>query len=91
MTYILEVQKFNSDGHNIHPEWNGNCEHIGYMNIIFNSKSEARDYYDKYNPHMLSLNSYNTWCSECDPNTNLIYIVRSHFNEYLKIEPFEKG
>lgn len=64
MTYILEVQKFNSDGKN---------EHVSYMNKIFNSKSDARDYYNKYNSHMLSLNAYNNWRSEMNPNTNLIY------------------
>jgi hypothetical protein len=80
MTFILEVQKFNSDGKN---------EHVGYIDKVFNSKSEARDYYDKYNSHMLSLNAYNNWRSEMDPNTNLIYVVREHLNEYLKIAPFE--
>jgi hypothetical protein len=80
MTFILEVQKFNSDGKN---------EHVGYMDKVFNSKSEARDYYDKYNSHMLSLNAYNNWRSEMDPNTNLLYVVREHLNEYLKITPFE--
>ena len=29
MPYILEVQKFNIDGHNVYPEWNGKSEHIG--------------------------------------------------------------
>ena len=29
MPYILEVQKFNINGHNAHPEWNGKSEHIG--------------------------------------------------------------
>ena len=35
MPYILEVQHFNANGHNENPEWNGKCQHIGYMNKIF--------------------------------------------------------
>ncbi len=38
MPYILEVQKFNSDGHIMHPEWNGKCEHLGYMNKVFKTR-----------------------------------------------------
>ncbi len=87
--YILEVQKFEPKGHNIHPEWNGKCEHIGYMNKIFKTKQEASDYYDKYNPNMRSLNAHNTWCSDWNPQTHLKYIVREYFGEYLKIPSFE--
>ena len=46
-SYILEVQQFDSNGHNIHPEWNGKCNHIGYMNKMFRTKREASDYYDR--------------------------------------------
>ena len=28
MPYILEVQRFDTDGHIIHPEWNGKKEHV---------------------------------------------------------------
>jgi hypothetical protein len=42
MPYILEVQKF---------DWREKSEHVGYMNKIFNTKQEASDYYDKFNPH----------------------------------------
>jgi len=89
MVYILEVQKFNSDGHNLHPEWNGKSEHIGYMNKLFKTKLEACDYYDKYNSHLRSLNARNDWCSDWDPNRYLMYIIREDFYEYLKIQPFE--
>ena len=89
MVYILEVQRFDSHGHNIHPEWNGKYEHIGYMNKLFQTKKEASDYYDKFNPHMRSLNAHNTWCSDWDPKNNLKYIVRKNFGEYLKISPFD--
>ena len=89
MPYILEVQHFYLDGDKIHPEWNGKSEHIGYMNKIFNTKQKASDYYDKFNPHMRQLNANNDWCSDWDPKTNLMYIVREHFYEYLKIPSFE--
>ena len=89
MPYILEVQYFNSDGHEIHPEWNCKCEHIGYMNKVFKTKKEASDYYDKFNPHMRSLNTHNTLRSDWDPNTKLMYIVRERFYEYLKIPAFD--
>ena len=52
-------------------------EHVGYMNIKFQSKKEAAYYYDKCNPHMLPLNAYMDYKSQFDPNTKLSYIVRS--------------
>ena len=88
MPYILEVQKFNINGHIDYPTYNGKCEHIGYMNKLFKSKKEAAEYYDKYNPHMRKLNAHENWCSDWDPNSCLIYIVREHFYEYLKLPPF---
>jgi len=88
MAYILEVQKFYPDGHVLNPEWNGKSEHIGYINKIFKSKQQACSYYDKHNPHMRPLNSHNTLCSDWDPKTNLMYIIREHHYEYLKIQPF---
>ena len=89
MPYILEVQKFDPNGHILHPEWNGKSEHIGYINKLFKTKQKACDYYDKYNPHMRSLNAHNDWCSDLDSETYLMYIVREHFYEYLKIPSFE--
>jgi hypothetical protein len=88
MPYILEVQKFFVDGHNIHPEWNGKKEHIGYMNKIFRTKQEASDYYHEHNKDMRVINSENHWCSDWDPNTSLLYVVREYTGEYLKISPF---
>ena len=91
MPYILEVQKFNNVGEYDYPSWNGKSEHIGYMNKIFKTRQEACDYYDKFNPHMRSLNAHENWCSDWDPNTCLMYIVRERFYEYLKISPFEQN
>jgi hypothetical protein len=90
MPYILEVQKYYVTGHHDFPQYNGKSEHVGYMNKIFKTKKEASDYYDKFNPHMRKLNVLETWCSDWDPNTCLLYIVRERFYEYLKIPPFEK-
>lgn len=86
--YILEIQRFDIDGHIEHPEWNGKAEHISYMNKLFKTKKEACDYYDKNNPHMRSLNRHNTWVSDWDPNSCLRYIVRKYYGEYLKGQPF---
>ena len=91
MTFILEVQKINVVGHIDYPKWNGKCEHIGYINKVFNTKEDARDYYDKFNPHMRPLNAIENWCSDWDPRTCLMYIVRERFCEYLKIPPFEEN
>ena len=89
MPYILKVQKIDLFGHKVHPEWYGKSEHIGYMNKIFKTKQEASNYYDKFNPHMRSLNAHNTWSSDFDPTSYLMYIVREKFLEYLKIPSFE--
>ena len=37
---------------------------------------------------MRSLNAHNTWISDWDPDTKLLYVVREHYAEYLKIPPF---
>lgn len=87
-SFILEVQRYDTNENNIHPEWCGRCEHIGYMNYVFKTKQAACDYYDKHNPHMRSLNAHNTWRSDWDPDTKLLYVVREHYAEYLKIPPF---
>jgi hypothetical protein len=80
MTYILEVPKCNVELHT--------SEHIGYMNKRFQTKQDASDYYDSFNPTMRRLNAHKNWCSDWDPTTHLMYIVREHFYESLKISPF---
>lgn len=90
MLYILEVQRYCGNDYIEQPEWIGKTEHVGYMNKIFISKQQACDYYDNFNPHMRSLNTYNNWISDWDPETHLIYIVREHFYEYLKIPSFDE-
>ena len=90
-TYILEVQRFEFDGLTSHPDWNGKCEHVGYMNKIFATKKQACDYYHAHNPHMRQLNACNTWHSDWDPTTKLMYVVRRHYFEYLKLPPFNES
>jgi hypothetical protein len=88
MCYILEVQFFHTDALEKHPEWNGKKEHIGYINKIFNSKEEASGYYHLYNQHMRKITSENNWCSDWDPSSKLLYVVRNYTGEFLKIPPF---
>jgi hypothetical protein len=88
MSFILEVQRFNPNGHKDHPGWNGKSEHVGYMNKVFKTKEEAAEYYDNHNHHMRRLNAHGSWCSDWDPNTKLMYIVRERFYEYLTIPEF---
>ena len=61
-------------------------QHVGYMNKIFKTKPEACALYDKFNPHMRSLNCHNTYCSDWDPDTRLRYVVRK-FNHEIRIIP----
>jgi hypothetical protein len=88
MPYILEVQQFFSNGHNTNPEWNGKKEHIGYLNRIFKTKQEACDYYHMHNQHLRVINSEYNWCSDWDPETKLLYVIRKHTGEFMKISPF---
>ena len=88
MPYILEVQQFFINGNITHPEWNGKKEHIGYINKIFNTKQEASDYYHIHNQHLRTINSAHNWCSDWDPETKLLYVIRKYTGEFLKIPPF---
>ena len=65
--YVLEVCEFTG----------GELKHIGYMKGKFKTKKDAISYYNRYNPHMRSLNGDdNNYKSDWDPNTKLLYIVR---------------
>jgi len=80
--YVLEVLQFitEKNGENGWLAQGGEIKHIGYMKGKFKTKNNAVSYYDRHNPHMRSLNAHNTYCSDWDPNTKLLYIVR---NDYL--------
>ena len=90
MAYILEVQRFDANGHITHPNWNGKKEHVGYMNKIFTTKQEACEYYALYNKNMRRITSEYNWCSDWNIDTKLLYVVRRYTGEYLKIPLFDE-
>ena len=87
--YVLEVLEFitEQDGEN---ESLSQIKHVGYMKGKFKTKKDAVSYYDKYNPHMRSLNAHNTYMSDWDPNTKLFYIVRNDYFINATIDCFSK-
>ena len=80
--YVLEVLEFitEKEGDNGWLAQGGKIKHIGYMKRKFKTKKDAVSYYDRHNPHMRSLNAHNTYISDWDPNTKLLYIV---IDDYL--------
>jgi hypothetical protein len=82
MPYVLEVVRF------IKNENGTKLEHIGYMDVKFKTKKDACSYYDKYNPHMRTLNAHGNYKSDWDANTKLLYIVRSYYGIYASMPPF---
>jgi hypothetical protein len=79
--YVLEVLMFitEKEGENGWLTQSGKIKHIGYMKGKFKTKTYAVSYYNKHNPHMRSLNAHNNYCSDWDPNTKLLYIVRDDY------------
>jgi hypothetical protein len=89
-TYVLEVLEFitEKEGDNGWLAQGGKHKHIGYMKGHFKIKHDAVSYYDRHNPHMRSLNAHNTYESDWDPNTKLLYIVRENYGINATIECF---
>ena len=88
MTFVLEVVRFIQN----REEWiakGGKQEHLGYMQARFKTKNDAASYYDRHNPHMRKLNAHNTWGSDWDPNTSLMYIVRDDHHLIATVAPFD--
>ena len=82
--YVLEVVKF------IHnEEGGGKHTHIGYMKCKFKTKNSAVSYYDKHNEHMRSLNAHGDYKSDWDPNTSLLYIVRTDYLVNASVDCFD--
>jgi len=81
--YVLEVIRVTTGR-------NEKYEHIGYMKAKFKTKKDACSYYDRHNPHMRKLNAHNTYESDWDPDTKLLYIVRKDYMLEDTIEPFLK-
>ena len=79
--YTLEILEFitEKEGDNGWLAQGGKIKHIGYMKGKFKTKKDAVSYYDRHNPHMRSLNAHNTYISDWDPNTKLLYIVRDDY------------
>jgi hypothetical protein len=87
MPFVLEVVRFIQD----RDEWmakEGMHEHVGYMRAHFRTKKDAASYYDRHNPHMRGLNAHNTWASDWDQITSLMYIVRKDYHLNQTIPPF---
>tara|TARA_X000000950_G_C13905838_1_gene656801 strand:- start:2453 stop:2764 length:312 start_codon:yes stop_codon:yes gene_type:complete len=76
--YVLEVLEYitEKDQDNDLKEQSRKIKHIGYMKGKFKTKKHAVSYYNRHNPHMRCLNAYNTYKSDWDPKTKLLYIVR---------------
>ena len=88
-TYVLEVLEFLTD-ENDYINQGGKIKHIGYMKGHFRTKKDAISYYDRHNPHMRSLNAQNNYCSDWDPETKLLYIVRDDYLINATIDCFDK-
>jgi len=88
--YVLEVVQFiiEKDGENGWLAQHGKKKHIGYMKGKFKTKKCAVSYYDRHNQHMRSLNVHNTYCSDWDPNTHLMYIVRKDLQVNANVDCF---
>lgn len=64
-------------------------EHLGYMNIRFDTEIEAGIYYKVCNPHMRGIIHHPNYCSDWDPRTGLAYVPQRYVGQELNIEPFE--
>ena len=90
--FVLEVLEFITEKTGEHG-WlaqGGKIKHKGYMKGNFKTKKDAVTYYDRHNPHMRSLNAHNTYISDWDPNTKLLYIVRDDYFINATIDCFCK-
>ena len=86
--YVLEVIKFVDNEESIKNGYK--FQHIGYMKAKFKTKEDACSYYDRHNPHMRKLNTFNNYKSDWDPKTYLLYIVRKDYMLKDDIPPFSE-
>ena len=78
--YVLEVLEYVTEKQQDNAlQQNGKIKHIGYMKAKFKTKKHAVSYYNRHNTHMRCLNAYNTYKSDWDPETKLLYIVRDDY------------
>ena len=85
--FVLEVVRFIRDRDECVTKGR-KMEHVGYMRAHFRTKEDAASYYDRHNPHMRGLNAHNTWVSDWDSTTALMYIVRQDHRLNQTIPPF---
>ena len=85
--YVLEVVKYQDNEEDGSPEF----IHVGYMKAMFKTKRNAVSYYDRHNTHLRSLNAHNTYCSDWDSDTHLLYIVREDYFINATIDCFSTG
>ena len=92
-SYVLEVCKYiiEKNGEDGWLKKGGKFEHLGYMKTKFKTKQDACSYYNRHNPHMRGLNVNNTYISDWDPNTHLLYIVRKDNSIIDTINPFSEN
>ena len=88
MPHVLEVVRFITDEEECQAK-GSKFEHVGYMRAVFRTKKAAASYYDRHNPNMRKLNAHNTWKSDWDPETHLLYIVREHHGLIDTVAPFD--
>jgi hypothetical protein len=81
MSFVLQVVEFKG-GEKL------TNRHVGYMNIIFRTKKEACQYYDRRNPNMRKINYHGTYKSDWDPETRLFYVVCANHGYELTIDTF---
>ena len=88
--WVLEVVEFitEREGGNGWLALGGKYRHKGYMHGRFRTRESAVAYYDIHNPHMRSINAFNTYRSDWDPETHLFYIVREDYHIIATIAPF---
>ena len=88
--YVLEVCEFiiEKEGDNGWLAQGGKIKHIGYIKGKFKTKKDAISYYDRHNPYMRSLNAHNTFMSDWDPVTKLLYIVRDDYLINMTVDCF---
>ena len=92
MKYMIEVQKLCEDLKD--DIVNESYEHIGYINMIFNSVYELKKYVKKYNPHLrIRGNSGGrrhraAYYTTTDLVTKMRFVLRTYRNEKLTLLPF---
>jgi hypothetical protein len=89
MPYIFEVRRFYYEWNNYYQEINPKTCHLGFINKVFETKNEAINYCNKFNPCARQLNDCKTWIKGCELETRYLYILQEYSDESLTIPSFE--